>query len=187
MHSVRVAAGIEALVARVRLADGTHGFGFTLNLDAGVARDMAAWDALCLSKQIPLRVLLGGSYRKNVKVLKDENPCIAPDWTALRRDILDNCYELLRIDPFTWGSVEMVQTIAAAAAAFDLGIALLAPNDHPWEIQYCAALAATICGEDTRIVVRKVLPFSSIPVSDLPGLGIDWSAEPAFGQVKWQN
>ena len=87
--------------------------------------------------------------------MKDENPSIPPDWTALRKDILDGRYDLLRIDPFAWGSVEMVQTIAAVAAAFDLGIALLAPNAHPWEIQYCAALAATLKGDDTRIIVQN--------------------------------
>ena len=46
VHSLRIASGAEALVARVLAADGTAGYGFTLNLDAGVARDMAAWDAL---------------------------------------------------------------------------------------------------------------------------------------------
>ena len=69
VHSLRVASGDEALVARVLAADGTAGFGFTLNLDAGVARDMAAWDALGRSKGVPLHALLGGSYRRNVKCM----------------------------------------------------------------------------------------------------------------------
>jgi hypothetical protein len=187
VHSLRAASGAEALVARVLTKDGTAGFGFTLNLDAGVARDMAAWDALARAKGVPLYGLLGGSYRKEIKTVNDELPAIAPDWTALRKDILDGRLELLRIDPFAWGSVEMVQTIAAVAQAFDLGIALLAPNAHPWEIQYCAALAATLKGEDTRIIVRSVPSYPSIPVSENKGMGIDWSVEPSFSKIQWQS
>ena len=187
VHSLRVASGAEALVARVLAADGTAGFGFTLNLDAGVARDMAAWDVLARAKEVPLYGLLGGSYRKEVKTLTDEHPAIPPDWTALRKDILEGRHDLLCIDPFAWGSVEMVQTIAAVASAFDLSIALLAPNAHPWEIQYCAALAATLKGEDTRIVVRSALSFTSILISEEKGIGIDWSLEPAFSKIQWQS
>ena len=185
VHSLRLASGVEALVARVRAADGTLGFGFTLNMDAGVARDMAAWDALARAKGVPLFGLLGGSYRKEVTISKDDNPSIPADWTALRKDILAGRHELLRIDPFAWGSVEMVQTIAAVAAAFDLGIALLAPNAHPWEIQYCAALAATLKGEDTRIILRKELEEKEIRILGQAGLGIDWSFEPAFSSIPW--
>ena len=187
VHSVRVASGAEALVARVLAVDGSAGFGFTLNMDAGVARDMAAWDALGKSKGVPLYGLLGGSYRKTASLFKDELPAIAPDWTALRKDILDGRHELLRIDPFAWGSVEMVQTIAAVAAAFDLGIALLAPNAHPWEIQYCAALAATLKGDDTRIILRKAFKQKEMKVSDQPGIDIDWSSEPSFSKIQWQS
>ena len=186
VHSIRVASGAEALVARVRAVDGTHGFGFTLNDDAGMARDMAAWDALGRSKGVPLHALLGGTHRKTVGIEKDENPSVPRDWTALRKGILANEYDLLRIDPFAWGSVEQISTIAAAAPAFDLGLALLAPNAHPWEVQYCAALAATIRGEDTKIIVRSAFP-PEIPVSDKPGIGIDWSYEPAFGKIQWQS
>ena len=186
VHSLRLASGAEALVARVRTPGGGVGFGFTLNLDAGVARDMAAWDALGRSKGIALHVLLGGSYRNSVKCVPDELPAIPPDWTALRKDILAGKHELLRIDPFAWGSVEMVQTIAAVAAAFDLGIALLAQNAHPWEFQYCAALAATLKGEDSRIISRKVFD-EEVKVSNQSGLGIDWSLEPSFSAIKWQS
>jgi hypothetical protein len=80
----------------------------------------------------------------------------------------------------------MVQTIAAVANAFDLSIALLAPSAHSWELQYCAAMAATLKGEDTRIIVRSDFS-SSIPVSELPGIGIDWSLEPAFSKIQWQS
>ena len=187
VHSLRLASGAEALVARVLVADGTSGFGFTLNLDAGVARDMAAWDALGRAKGVSVCSLLGGFHRKKISLIKDENPSVAPDWTALRKDSLDNRYELLRIDPFAWGSVEMVQTIASVASAFDLGIALLAPNAHPWEIQYCAALAATLKGDDTRIVVRSVPLFSSISASENPGIEIDWSSELSFSSIQWQS
>lgn len=184
---MRLASGAEALVARVLTADGTAGFGFTLNEDAVVARDMAAWDALARSRKISLFNLLGGSYRKSVKAEQDQNPCVPPDWTELRKGILDSRYRLLRIDPFAWGSVEMVQTIAAAAAAFELGIALLAPNSHPWELQYCAALAATIKGGDTKVIVRGSSPLTFISVPEVPGVGIDWSAEPSFGKIQWQS
>jgi L-alanine-DL-glutamate epimerase-like enolase superfamily enzyme len=185
VHSMRVASGAEALVARVRTADGKEGFGFTLNEDAAVARDMAAWDALGRSKGVPLHSLLGGTYRAKVKCVDDVNPAIAPDWDALRKGILDNKFDLLRIDPFAWGSVEQFSTIAASAAAFDLGIALLAPNAHPWEIQYCATLAATVKGEDTKIIVRS--PGSStVPVPSSPGIGVDWASEPGFGKIQWQ-
>jgi L-alanine-DL-glutamate epimerase-like enolase superfamily enzyme len=187
VHSLRLASGAEALVARVRTAGGSAGFGFSLNLEAGVARDMAAWDALAQSKGVPLHSLLGGTYRSGVKCVKDENPALAADWTALRKGVLDNRYDLLRIDPFAWGSVEMVQTIAAVAAAFDLSIALLAPNAHPWEIQYCAALAATLKGEDTRIILRINPDVTDVKVVDQDGLGIDWSLEPSFNRIQWQS
>jgi L-alanine-DL-glutamate epimerase-like enolase superfamily enzyme len=187
VHSIRIVSGAEALAARVLLADGTAGYGFTLNDDAGVARDMAAWDAMGRSKGAPLHALLGGSYRNKINIEKDENPAIPADWTALRKGILDNKFDLLRIDPFAWGSLEQVTTIAAAAAAFDLGIALLAPNGHAWEIQYCATLAATLRGEDTKIIVRKENKEKEIEISDQPGIGIDWSVETAFSKIQWQS
>ena len=187
VHSLRLASGAEALAARVRIADGTEGFGFALNMEAVVARDMAAWDALGRSKGVPLYGLLGGSYKKTITLAKDENPAIAADWTALRKDILDGRHDLLRIDPFAWGSVEMVQTIAAVANAFDLSIALLAPNAHPWEVQYCTALAATLRGEDTKIIVRQETPAKEEAVSDQPGIDIDWSLEPSFSKIQWQS
>ena len=187
VHSLRVSSGAEALVARVLAADGTAGFGFTLNLDAGVARDMAAWDALGRSKGVALHVLLGGRYREKIKCEKDEIPAIAPDWTQLRKDILEGRHELLRVDPFAWGSVEMVQTIAAVAGAFDLSIALLAPDAHPWELQYCAALAATLRGQDTRIIFRNGISDKEMKISEQPGVCIDWTLEPSFSTIKWQS
>ena len=183
---MRVASGSEALVARVLLADGTAGYGFTLNDDAGMARDMAAWDALGRSKGVALHSLLGGTHHRTVKCVNDVNPAIPPDWTALRKGILDNKFDLLRIDPFAWGSVEQLCTIAASAAAFDLGIALLAPNAHPWEIQFCVSLIATVRGDDSRVIVRTG-ESKTISVKNEPGIGIDWSLEPAFSKLQWQS
>ena len=186
VHSLRISSGAEALVARVLGEDGGAGYGFTLNLDAAVARDMAAWDALGRRCGVPLCVLLGGARRRSVPIARDESPTIAPDWEELRRGILADRWTLLRIDPFAWSSVEWLQTIAAAAQAFDLGIALLAPNAHGWEIGYCAALAATLAGEDTRIIVRGAPPAASVTVPDESGVGVDWSLEPAFAALQWQ-
>ena len=186
VHSMRIASGEEALVARVLLADKTTGFGFTLNDDAGMARDMAAWDALGRSKGVALHSLLGGTHRRTVNCVNDVNPAIPPDWTALRKGILDNKFDLLRIDPFAWGSVEQLSTIAAAAAAFDLGIALLAPNANPWEIQYCVSLIATVRGDDSCVIVRTG-ESKTIAVTNEPGIGIDWSLEPGFGKIQWQS
>jgi L-alanine-DL-glutamate epimerase-like enolase superfamily enzyme len=187
VHSMRLVSGAEALAARVLLADGSAGFGFTLDMDAGVARDMAAWDALGRSKSVPLHALLGGTHRRAVKCVDDANPSIPPDWTALRKGILANKYDLLRIDPFAWGSVEQVCTIAAAAAAFDLGIALLAPNAHPWEIQYCVALVAILRGDDSKVILRTEIKENELKISNQPGIGIDWSLEPAFQKIQWQS
>jgi L-alanine-DL-glutamate epimerase-like enolase superfamily enzyme len=187
VHSMRTASGAEALAARVLLADGIAGFGFTLNMDAGMARDMAAWDALGRSRGVPLHALLGGTHRKRIKIEKDKSPSIPADWTALRKDILASRHDLLRIDPFAWGSVEQVCTIAAAAAAFDLGFALLAPNAHPWEIQYCVALVASLRGDDCKVIIRTDIKENEIKISDQPGIGIDWSLEPAFGKIQWQR
>jgi L-alanine-DL-glutamate epimerase-like enolase superfamily enzyme len=184
---MRLASGAEALVARVRTRDGGEGFGFTLNDEAVVARDMAAWDALCRAKGVPLHALLGGSHRSTVNCLVDVNPAIPPDWTALRADIIANKHDILRIDPFAWGSLEMLGTIGAAASSFDLGIALLAPNAHPWEIQYCAALAATLRGEDSRIILRTEIKDKAVKIPDHPGIGIDWSSEPGFSKLQWQS
>ncbi len=185
VQSMRVASGAEALVARVLAADGSAGFGFTLNLDAGVARDMAAWDALARSRKVPLCELLGGCRRASVPLARDAEPALKPDWEEVRRGMLEKRWKLLRVDPFAWGSVEQVQTIASSAAALDLGIALLAPNAHPWEIAYCAALAATLAGDGARIIVRGDLAAAAVAVPRSPGVGVDWSLEPAFAALRW--
>ena len=76
---------------------------------------------------------------------------------------------------------------AAAATAFDLGIALLAPNAHPWEIQYCVALGAILRGDDNKVILRTELKEKEIKIPNHPGIGIDWSLEPAFGKIQWQS
>ena len=182
---MRVASGAEALVARVLAADGTAGFGFTLNLDAGVARDMAAWDALARKRKVPLYTLLGGCRISAVPLARDGEPALKPDWEALRRAMLERRYRLLRVDPFAWGSLEQVQTIAASAAALDAAIVLLAPNAHPWEIAYCAALCAALPGKDVRIIVRGDPAVGSVAVPRSPGVGVDWSLEPGFAAIRW--
>jgi hypothetical protein len=45
VHSLRLATGEEALIARVVAPDGRIGFGFSLRLDATEARHMAEWAA----------------------------------------------------------------------------------------------------------------------------------------------
>jgi hypothetical protein len=45
VHSMRLAGGREALIARVVAGDGRIGYGFDFDLDATAARHMAEWDA----------------------------------------------------------------------------------------------------------------------------------------------
>jgi len=181
VHSMRAASGAEVLVARVLAAGGGTGFGFTFNLEAAVARDMASWDALGQKCKVPLYTLLGGRRRDAVPALADTSAALPADFDRLRRDMLENRHQMLYVDPFAWGSLERVQAVAAAAAAFDLALALVAPNAHPWEIAWCAALAAGLPGEDLRVAPAT----RAVAVSDAPGIGIDWSLEPGFAGLRW--
>jgi hypothetical protein len=63
---------------------------------------------------------------------------------------------------------------------------LLAPNAHKWELSYCAALAAALDG-DVRVAVPNRLGFDSMPVSDAPGIAVDWTLEPAFAAIRWHD
>jgi hypothetical protein len=45
VHSIRLATGEEALIARVVAPDGRLGYGFSFRLDATEARHMAEWAA----------------------------------------------------------------------------------------------------------------------------------------------
>jgi len=161
VHSLRLRSGAEALVARVVTAQRTAGFGFTLNLEAAVARDMAAWDALARSRGLPLYALFGKKLRDRVGIGREAAGALAT------------------VDPFELGSLETVRSIAS-----DEGLVLVAPNAHPWELAYCAALAATLAG-DVRITVRAEPVEASIRVSESPGIGIGWSFEPGFAGLRW--
>jgi hypothetical protein len=135
-------------------------------MDAAVARDMAAWNASAAGTGKPFA-------QKEVPVVKDELPALVPDWEKVRRALVERRYKLVRIDPFAWGSVEKVQNVVAAAAELKIPCALLAPNAHPWEIAWCAAL-----GGD-RVIVRRDPPHPTAKP------GIDWSLEPAFAAIRW--
>jgi len=178
---MRLASGAEALVARVVLRSGGHGFGFSLTMEPQVARDMAAWDAHARARGLPLWRLLGRRARARVPLVRDEEPALAPDWEAARRAIAQRPAAPLRLDPFAWGSLESVQTVAAAAARFGSPLALLAPNAHPWEIAWCAALA----GEADRVIVRGEPPAAFAAPAEEPGIGVNWSLEPSFAAIRW--
>lgn len=182
VHSIRLAVGTEALVARVLLQDGTAGFGFSLDLDATVARDMAAWDGHARAAGKPLWRMLGGT-RTEVPVAMDGEPALATDWTALHRGMQAGRYKLVRVDPFAWGSLEKVQNIVAAAAKLGTPVALLAPNGHPWEIAWCAALA----GDGGRVIARVGPSSPSHSLAADPGAGVDWALESAFSAIQWQR
>lgn len=160
VHSIRTATGLEALVARVLTPEGVAGFGFTLNMDAAVARDMAAWDAAARARGAPLYTLLGEKKRESVAVT---------DKTSF-----------LVIDPFALGSLE--RTLAEAGTR---SVALLASNGHPWEIAWCAATAAVLPGNDVTILTAGAPAVPACQVSSDPGIGIDWSLEPAFRAIRW--
>ncbi len=156
-HSLRVASGHEALVVRVLTRDDASGIGFTLNLDATVARDMAAWDAAARRANCPLWKLLGGTARAAIEVLRANGE---------------------GLDPWSAGSVEAV--LAARPRL------LVAPHAHPWEIAWCATLAASIGGE-TAIAVPGDTKLERAGVSAAPGHGIDWSSEPLFAAIHWSE
>jgi len=156
---MRLASGAEALVARVRTVEGVAGFGFTLNFEAIVAREMAAWDAAARTREVPFHALFGRKRRDRVAI---------------------GAVEGNAIDPFEGTPLEELRQRAAALAS----VALLAPNAHPWEIGYCAALAATLEGE-VRIAMPSEPSARFVSVSDAPGVGIEWTIEPGFGSLRW--
>ncbi len=154
-HSLRVASGDEALVVRVLTREGAIGIGFTLNFDVAVARDMAAWDAAARRANAPLWTLLGGGARQAIPVLR-----------ALGEGL----------DPWAAGSVDAV--LAARPRL------LIAPHAHPWEIAWCATLAASL-GGDTAIAVPGEPKRARVEPSAAPGHGVDWSSEPLFAAIRW--
>jgi L-alanine-DL-glutamate epimerase-like enolase superfamily enzyme len=159
VHSIRTRIGLEALVARVVTTEAT-GFGFALNLDAALARDMAAWDAAARGRDAPLYALLGGSKR---------GPVAITDSTSLPL-----------VDPFDLGSLELTLESAGSRA-----VALRAPNGHPWEIAWCATIAAVLEGKDVKIWTPNAAPAFACQVPSDPGAGIDWSIEPGFSSIRW--
>jgi L-alanine-DL-glutamate epimerase-like enolase superfamily enzyme len=178
---MRLSSGAEALAARVVAQGEVHGFGFSLELEPAVARDMAGWDAYARSRGAPLWRLLARRVSPRVPLARDDEPALKPDWEAARRAMAEKRHRLLRVDPFAWGSLELVQTLAAAAAEFAIPLALLAPSAHPWEIAWCAALA----GRDDRVIVRREPPAPFVESPDEPGSGVPWALEPTFGSIRW--
>ena len=161
VHSLRLASGAEALVARALTVDGVAGFGFSLGREAFPARDMAAWDAAGRSRGIPLYAIFGSKQHDRVALVLGEPGA-------------------RRIDPFERGSLDEVRSLAQGNGAS----VLVAPHGHPWELSYCAALAATLAG-DARIIVTADTKLESITVSSAPGIDIDWSLEPGFAALRW--
>lgn len=162
VHSMRLGSGAEALVARVLAVDGAAGFGFSMNLDAGAARDMAAWDALGRERGAALAELLGGRRRDEIPMAAQA----AGAWV---------------LDPFGAGSIEQAHAAACAAQA----VALLAPNAHPWEIAFCASLGAALPANDVRILLRGAASATLVAVPRGPGIGVDWSLESGFTKLGW--
>ena len=161
---MRLAGGAEALVARVVTTPGVAGYGFSFGTEATPARDMAAWDALARSRNVPLYALFDGKKRLEVPIGREE-----PGSTEL-------------IDPFEALSIEAARVDALARERF----CLVAPHGHPWELAYCAALAASLPGE-ARIASSGEPAARSIRVSDAPGIAIDWSIEPGFATIAWYD
>ncbi len=160
VHSIRLASGAEALVARVLASSGAAGFGFNLGLEAAPARDMAAWDAAARERNAPLYALLGGKRRDSVAVTGS---------TALPV-----------LDPFGLGSLDATLESAGARA-----VALLARHGHPWEIAWCAAIAAVLEGQQVRVFTPDAPGTFARRIPPDPGIGIDWSIEPSFETVRW--
>lgn len=162
IQSLRLRDGAEALVARVMTADGVPGFGFSLGPEALPARDMAAWDALGRSRNVPLYALFGTKLRESVAIERSK-----PGGP-------------LQIDPFELGSIEALRSRLPSNETY----LLVAARAHPWELAFCAALAATLPGE-INIAVPEAPKATSITVSDAPGIDIDWSLEPGFAGLRW--
>ena len=160
VHSMRLASGAEALVARVVTTGGVAGYGFSLGTEATPARDMAAWDALGRSRNLPLYALFGKKMRERVDVVDAETG------------------DRTNIDPFGALSIEAALSECRACET----LCLVAPHGHPWELAHCAALAGALPG--TIAIVAEV-PLRSIDVADRPGIGIDWSIEPEFAALRW--
>lgn len=160
---------------------GIAGYGFSLQMEPAVARDMARWDAYAKTRGAPLWRLLGRRASARVPLGRDDAPAIKPDWQAAQRAIREKRHRLLHADPFAWGSLEAVQTLAAAAAECGVALALLAPHAHLWEIAWCATLA----GAGERVILRREPETAFAESPDTAGIGVNWALEPAFAAIRW--
>ena len=161
VHSLRLASGAEAFVARVLTVDGVAGFGFSFGTEAFPARDMAAWDAAARGRGVPLHALFGKRMRERVAI------------------VLEQPGPHRRINPFE----DLLEDARSRAQVGDV-VTLLAPNAHPWELSYCAALAAAVAGY-VMIAVPHDVNLESMTVPDTAGIGIAWTVEPAFAAMRW--
>jgi hypothetical protein len=160
VHAMRLASGAEALVARVVTTDNVAGYGFSLGTEATPARDMAAWDALGRSRNLPLYALFGRKMRESVAVASGK-----PDG--------------MQVNPFEFLSLEDVRLKLVSQAA----VCLMAPHKHSWELSYCVALAASLPGN--VVLAGENASATLLGVSDAPGIAIDWSLEPGFAAIRW--
>ena len=64
VHSMRLATGEEALIARVVAADGRVGYGFSFRLDATEARHMAEWAAGVRDERPPYESQLDHAWER---------------------------------------------------------------------------------------------------------------------------
>lgn len=83
VHSMRLATGQEALVARVLTKDGKIGYGFSFRLDAAEARHMAEWYAGVRVERPRLELLVDHPWEQ---AFLEENPVpwdCEPGFTAL--------------------------------------------------------------------------------------------------------
>ena len=64
VHSLRLATGEEALIARVISPDGRTGYGFSFRLDATEARHMAEWAAGVRAERPPYESQLDHAWER---------------------------------------------------------------------------------------------------------------------------
>jgi len=83
VHSMRLEAGQEALVARVLTKDGKVGFGFSFRLDATEARHMAEWYAGARREGPRIQALLDHPWEKAYLEGKPVPWDAEPGFTAL--------------------------------------------------------------------------------------------------------
>ena len=83
VHSMRLSAGQEALVARVLTNEGRVGFGFSFRLDAMEARHMAEWHAGVRKEKPALELALGHPWETAYRAGKPVPWTVEPGFTAL--------------------------------------------------------------------------------------------------------